>query len=166
MKLRQLRPRYITDFLQNTFQFCIPWMTQQSTGTHGGGDEERSLDLDSYALRIYLTSFRIRSNSNPATTDKDCNALSLSHCAIPFNTVFILMILTGLLKSCYPADGVDALLPQAPSIHRENFTCGYNLQPTGVTRITQSIKDGVAPTRNIGLMLASRKKRVKRRTDQ
>ena len=69
------------------------------------------------------------------------------------------MILTGLVKSCYPADGVDALFPQAPSIHRENFTCGYNLQPTGVTRITHSIKDGVAPTRNIGLMLASRKKK-------
>lgn len=75
------------------------------------------------------------------------------------------MILTDLVKWCYLAAGADTLFPQAPSMHRENFTCGYNLQPTGLTRITHSIKDGVAPTRNIGLTLAS-KKEVKRRTGQ
>lgn len=68
------------------------------------------------------------------------------------------MILTDLAKSCYLAAGADTPFPQAPSMHQENFTCGYNLQPTGLTRITHSIKDGVAPTRNIGLMLAFKKK--------
>ena len=56
---------------------------------------------------------------------------------------------------------MDTPFPPAPSIQRENSTCGYNLQPTEVAQIANSIKDGVAPTRNIGLMLAT-----KRRTGQ
>ena len=54
---------------------------------------------------------------------------------------------------------MDTPFPPAPSIQREDSTYGYSLQPTEVARIANSIKDGVAPTRNIGRMLASSTRR-------
>ena len=50
--------------------------------------------------------------------------------------------------------GVGAVFLPAPSIPVENITYGSDLPPMEVTMVASHIKDGVARTKDTGLMLA------------
>ena len=55
--------------------------------------------------------------------------------------------------------GVGFSFLPTPSIRKANITYGFSLQPTEVTRMADSIEDGLGPTRDTGLTLPARRRR-------